>query len=70
MSDCQTGLDIAKRLQTRNFRTNVQNSGLKSSTILQMDVVLFSWISHHVLQIIHLLSVSPADSFAELRIKR
>lgn len=55
---------------TGNWRNNKRNSGLKSSTILQMDVVLFTWISYHALQIVHLLCVSPADRSAELRIKR
>lgn len=36
----------------------MRNSGLKSSTILQMDVVLFTWLSYHALQIHHYLQTS------------
>jgi len=62
--------DTAKKLTTGKWRTNTRNSGLKSSMDLQMGVVLCTWLSHQVLQIIHLLCVSPADSSAELRIKK
>lgn len=61
--------DTVKRLRTENWKTKMRNLGLKCS-IVKMDAALFTWLSHHGLQIIHLHCASLADSCAELRINR
>lgn len=67
---CDYRPDTVKRLWTENWKTNMRNSELKCSTIVKMDAALFNWLSHHVLQIIHLFCVPLADSCAEMQIKR